>query len=72
MLPINRILRHQWLYLHRLDSLATVRKLVAFYVSEHKHSMPHSAFQGQTPDEMYFGRGAHVPDELVARRLAAR
>ena len=27
-----RILKHQWLYLNTLDSVATVRKLVAFYV----------------------------------------
>jgi putative transposase len=67
-----RTLKHQWLYLHSLDDLATVRKLVAFYVAAHNEMMPHHAFQGQTPDEMYFGRGAHVPDELAARRQAAR
>jgi hypothetical protein len=67
-----RILKHQWLYLHSLDNLATVRRLVAFYVTQHNQTMPHSAFQGQTPDEMYFGRGAHVPDELDARRRTAR
>lgn len=67
-----RVLKHQWLYLNPLDNLTTVRKLVAFYVHEHNQTMPHSAFQGQTPDEMYFGRGDHVPDELAARRRAAR
>jgi hypothetical protein len=60
------------LYLHSLDDLTTVRKLVAFYVAAHNEMMPHHAFQGQTPDEMYFARGAHVPDELAARRQAAR
>jgi transposase InsO family protein len=30
-----RSLKHQWLYLHALDNLATVGKLVAFYVTEH-------------------------------------
>ena len=29
--------------LHSLDDLATVRKLVAFYVTEHNQTMPHSA-----------------------------
>jgi putative transposase len=67
-----RCLKHQWLFLHALDNLATVRKLIAFYVTEHNEKMPHSAFQGETPDEMYFGRGAHVPDELTARRTEAR
>jgi hypothetical protein len=65
-------LKHQWLYLHTLDNLATVRKLVAFYVTEHNQTIPHSAFQGQTPDEVYFERGAHVPDELATGRYAAR
>jgi putative transposase len=30
-----RSLKHQWLFLHALDSVATVRRLVAFYVHEH-------------------------------------
>jgi hypothetical protein len=67
-----RSLRHQWLYLNALDSLATVRTLVGWYVHEHNAVLPHAAFQGQTPDEMYFGRGAHIPDQLTRRRLKAR
>jgi putative transposase len=67
-----RTLKHQGLYLHTLDNLATVRKLVAFYVMQHNQTMPHNAFQGQTPDEVYYGRGDHVPDELAARRHMAR
>ncbi len=67
-----RSLRHQWLYLHHLDTIATVRRLTAFYVHEHNTVMPHSAFEGQTPDEMYFGRGAGVPEELALRRFEAR
>jgi hypothetical protein len=50
-----RSLKHQWLFLHSLDSLTTVRRLIAFYVQEHNTVLPHSAFRGQTPDEMYFG-----------------
>lgn len=41
-------------------------------MTEHNERMPHSAFDGQTPGEMYFGRGARVPDELAARRQEAR
>ncbi|MSR47664.1 MAG: DDE domain-containing protein, partial [Planctomycetes bacterium] len=58
-----RCLKHQWLYLHPLDSMAKVRSLVAFYVAEHNLRLPHSAFRGQTPDEMYFGTGDAVPDQ---------
>ena len=67
-----RILKHQWLYLNTLDSVATVRKLVAFYVEQHNRHLSHSAFHGQTPDEMYFGTGAEIPKELAASRIAAR
>jgi transposase InsO family protein len=66
-----RSLKHQWLFLHPLDSVATIRRLVAFYVREHNHVLPHSAFRGQTPDEMYFGTGDAVPD-LMSRAAAAR
>ena len=67
-----RTLKHQWLYLNTLDSLSSLRKLVEFYVAEHNTRLPHSAFRGQTPDEMYFGTGAHVPPELASQRMAAR
>ena len=30
-----RVLKHQWLYLNTFDTVATVRKLVAFYVDQH-------------------------------------
>lgn len=33
---------------------------------------PHCAFDGQTPDEMYFGRGEAVPDERAKKRRDAR
>jgi transposase InsO family protein len=49
-----RPLKHQWLFLHSLDSVGTVRRLVEFYVKEHNTVLPHSAFRGQAPDEMYF------------------
>ena len=49
-----------------------VRQLVEFYVEEHNERLPHSAFRGQTPDEMYFGNGDAVPHELDAAKKAAR
>jgi hypothetical protein len=54
-----RVLKHQWLYLNTLDTVATLEKLIGFYVTEHNARLPHAAFRGQTPDEMYFGTGAH-------------
>ena len=34
--------------------------------------MPHSAFAGQTPDEMYFGTAVDLPAQLAAARNKAR
>ena len=67
-----RVIKHQWLYLNTLDSAAGLRRLVAFYVDQHNNHLPHSAFHGQTPDEMYHGTGVHVPAQLEEARLAAR
>jgi hypothetical protein len=65
-----RSLKHQWLFLHSLDSATTVRRLVEFYVLEHNRVVPHSAFRRQTPDEMYFGTGdgSRRPDGTRGRR----
>jgi len=67
-----RSLRHQWLYLNSLDTLATVRRLVGWYVRQHNEVLPHAAFDGQTPDEIYFGRGDDVPEKLARKRVEAR
>ena len=65
-------LKHQWLFLHRLESAAAVRRLVEFYVPEYNETIPHSAFAGQTPDEVYFGRDDGVAAKLEAANEAAR
>ena len=65
-------MKHQWLFLNTLDSVAAVRRQVSFYVEAHNHQIPHSALRGQTPDEMYFGDGEHVPEALEAERRAAQ
>ncbi len=67
-----RSLKHQWLFLNTLDTVHRLEKLIAFYVDEHNTRLPHSAFRGQTPDEMYFGTGDHVPDELDGAKRDAR
>ncbi len=67
-----RALKHQWLFLNSLDTIGRLENLVAFYVDEHNTRLPHSAFRGQTPDEMYFGTGAHIPDELDSAKKLAR
>lgn len=67
-----RVIKHQWLFLNTLDTVASVRKLVAFYVQQHNSHLPHSAFKGKTPDEMYFGTGDDIPKKLEEAKLQAR
>ena len=67
-----RAIKHQWLFLHSLDTIETVRKLVAFYVEQHNTQVPHYAFKGQTPDEMFFSTGVDVPEQLRIATLEAR
>lgn len=55
-----------------LDTAASVKKLVAFYVEQHNSHLPHSAFKGQTPDEMYFGTGDGIPKKLEEEKFKAR
>jgi putative transposase len=67
-----RSMKHGWLFLHQLDTFAALEKLISFYVEQHNSVVPHSAFAGQTPDEMYFGRGDQVPVDLAVGRARAR
>jgi transposase InsO family protein len=67
-----RSLKHSWGYLHTLDNFTTLGRLIEFYVTAHNEVMPHAAFDGQTPDEMYFGTGGAVPAELATARDTAR
>ncbi|MBI5505538.1 MAG: hypothetical protein HY899_12105 [Deltaproteobacteria bacterium] len=56
------------MFLRRLDPAAAVRRYVEFYVTEYNATIPHVAFSGQTPDEIYSGRGAEIPAKLDAGR----
>ena len=67
-----RSLRHQWLYLHSLESFRQLEQLIDFYVREHNTQMPHHAFDGRTPDEVYFAQDDGVRNRLEAARHQAR
>ncbi len=67
-----RGLRHQWLYLNTLDTVAAVRRLVGFYAQQFNEVMPHSALKGRTPDEVYFGQGTDIQIALAVARKATR
>jgi transposase InsO family protein len=67
-----RSLKHQWLYLNTLDTTGHLETLITFFVEEYNAKMPHSAFAGHTPDEMYLGAAKSLHDELVVARRTAR
>jgi putative transposase len=67
-----RSLRNNWLHLNAVDTVAAVRRLVGWYVREHNLVVPHSAFHGETPDEIYFGTGSAVAATLAEQRARAR
>ena len=67
-----RSLKHQWMFLHQLAGIDQVRKLIEFYVAEHNETIPHSALDGRTPDEVYFGTGDDVVAKLDTKRRLAR
>ncbi len=54
------------LYLHSLESFTQLGELIDAYVKEHNTRMPHHAFGGQTPNEVYFDQADRVRDLLPA------
>ena len=67
-----RSLKDSWLYLHGLETETELRRLIAFYVEVHNEVMPHSAFEGQTPNEVFFGTGDAIVAKLAAERVQAQ
>ena len=65
-------LKHGWLYLNELRDLKTLEPHIDFYIREHNSVMPHAAFDGLTPDEMYFGTGDAILERIAERRARGR
>jgi len=65
-------LKHRWLFLHNLDSEATLVRLVAAFVNDHNIVIPRVALGGRTPDEVFRGERVDVPDTLRAAAATAR
>ena len=54
------------------DSITALRRFVDFYVSEHNTVIPHNAFNGQTPVEVFCGNASELQEQLASKRIAAR
>ena len=67
-----RSLKHNWLYLNSLDSMERLRSLVDFYVQAHNNQMPHPAFHGHTPDEIYAASAPTLVQDLADKQADAR
>ena len=50
-----RTVKQRSLYLHRLRSLSSVKRRLANFIRQYNEEIPHTAFEGATPKEMYFG-----------------
>ena len=50
----------------------TLRSLVDFYVTQHNTVMPHAAFNGATPDEVFSGAADRLDVRLAHARAHAR
>ena len=64
-------LKHRWLYLHDLDTVAALQALVATFVEDHNTLIPRAALGGRTPDEVFFRREVDLPEQLGAARRRA-
>jgi len=67
-----RKIKYSFLFKYNLDSLATVKRLIAKFVEEYNTVMPHSAFRGQTPNEMFCGNASDIEKRLAEERTKAR
>jgi len=52
---LNRSLKVNYLYNHPLNTFRDVERLVNFYLDQHNNVMPHSAFNGATPIQIFTG-----------------
>ena len=50
----------------------TLRLLVDFYVTQHNTVMPHAAFNGASPDEVFSGTAGRLGARLAHARAHAR
>jgi len=49
-----------------------VRRLIAKFIDEYNTIMPHSAFRGQTPAEIFYGTAPDIERRLAEERTKAR
>ncbi len=61
-----------WLFLHTLDSFATLQRLVEKYFDDHNKLIPRAELGGRTPNEAFFGREDDLQTRLRVEHAKAR
>ena len=66
-----RSLKHGHLFLQDLFSIDVLEKHGSFYFQQHNEVMPHAAFKGATPEEVYLGKWNVMIEKAIPSELAA-
>ena len=61
-----RSVKYEEVYLHAYDSVSAAREGIGRYLDLYNRRRPHSALDGRTPDDAYFGHTSTPPIRLAA------
>jgi putative transposase len=61
-----RSVKYEEVYLHAYDSVSAARDGIGRYLDLYNRRRPHSALDGRTPDDAYFGHTSRPPIRLAA------
>ncbi len=65
-----RSAKNNYFYLQGLSGIEVLGNHAGFYIQEHNEVMPHSAFKGATPEEVYLGGWAGLVESSLIREQA--
>ncbi len=64
-------LKHNYLFQRDLANAEALGRHASFYIREHNEVMPHSAFKGATPEEVYLGGWAGLVGDSIRQETEA-
>ena len=67
-----RSMKNNYLYYQKIRSLSKFKTKVKYYVKEHNLNIPHSAFKGATPHEVYFEKWTIEDEQELKEKIANR
>jgi putative transposase len=66
-----RSLKHNYLFLQALCSIDVLTNHVDYYCGQHNKVIPHSAFRGATPEEVYLGEWRGIVERAIPIEMEA-